>query len=151
MNDRFPRAAKYERWIRGNLMGPNVLWLLESLCSRVELRAGMRVMDLGCGKAVSSIFLAQEFGAQVWATDLWIAATENPKRIKEAGLEERVFAIHADARSPPYPEEFFDAIVSVDAYHYFGTTILPGERSSLPEAGRAARDRVSGLQARAAE
>jgi len=39
----------------------------------------MRVLDLGCGKALSSIFLAKEYGTQVWATDLWISATDNRK------------------------------------------------------------------------
>ena len=32
----------------------------------------------------------------------------------------RVYPIHADAHALPYAEGFFDAIVSVDAYHYFG-------------------------------
>ena len=124
MNPLFPRSANYEQLVPGNLMGPHVLWLMESLCTRTELASGMRVMDLGCGKAISSIFLAREFGVQVWATDLWIAATDNWKRIRHAGLEEQVFPIHAEARALPYPDEFFDAILSVDAYHYFGTDDL---------------------------
>jgi SAM-dependent methyltransferase len=121
MNPLFPRASRYEQLIAGNLMGPNVLWLLESLCARMELRPGMRVMDLGCGKAISSIFLAREFDVQVWATDLWIKAADNWNRIRAARLEDSVFPIHADAGALPYPDEFFDAIVSVDAFHYFGT------------------------------
>jgi cyclopropane fatty-acyl-phospholipid synthase-like methyltransferase len=124
MNARFPRSANYEELVAGNLMGPHVLWLMESLCARTELATGMRVMDLGCGKAISSIFLAREFGVQVWATDLWIAATDNWKRIRQAGVEEQVFPIHAEARALPYPDEFFDAILSIDAYHYFGTDDL---------------------------
>jgi SAM-dependent methyltransferase len=32
-----------------------------------------------------------------------------------------VFAIHSDARSLPYAEEFFDAIVSIDSFFYYGT------------------------------
>jgi cyclopropane fatty-acyl-phospholipid synthase-like methyltransferase len=31
-------------------------------------------MDLGCGKAITTIFLVQEFRLQVWATDLWVSA-----------------------------------------------------------------------------
>ena len=42
-------------------------------------------LDLGCGKGLSSIFLAREFGVEVWAADLWIKPTENYKRFIEAG------------------------------------------------------------------
>ena len=62
MNALFPRSANYRELVPGNLMGPHVLWLMESLCARTELATGTRVMDLGCGKAISSIFLAREFG-----------------------------------------------------------------------------------------
>ena len=84
----------------------------------------MRVLDMGCGKAISSIFLAKEYGVQVWANDLWIDATENWSRIQEADMGERVFPIHAEAHALPYADGFFDAIVSMDAYHYFGTDDL---------------------------
>lgn len=118
----FPRSASYDpTWLWANLMGPNVLWLAESLAGLLELRPGMRVLDLGCGRALSSIFLAKEFGVEVWATDLWIPADENAERIREAGIEDRVFPIHAEAHSLPYASEFFDVLVSLDAYHYFGT------------------------------
>ena len=61
----FPRSSSYDlEWVLENLMGPNVLWLAESLTSVMDLRPGMRVLDMGCGKAVSSIFLAKEFG--IW-------------------------------------------------------------------------------------
>ncbi len=125
MPPHFPRSEKYDAaWVEKNSMGPNTLWLMESLCERVELEPGMRVLDLGCGRAISSIFLAQEFDVQVWATDLWIHPSENWPRIRRAGLEDRVFPVYAEARSLPYAHGFFDAIVSVDAYHYFGTDDL---------------------------
>ena len=84
----------------------------------------MRVLDLGCGTAMTSIFLAKEFGAQVWATDLWIDATSNLTRIREAGVEDLVVPVHAEAHDLPFAQGFFDAIVSVDAYQYFGTADL---------------------------
>ena len=75
MTDLFPRSAAYdEDWVNENRMGPNVLGLAESVAERMTLEPGMRVMDLGCGKALSSVFLAREFGVEVWATDLWIQA-----------------------------------------------------------------------------
>jgi SAM-dependent methyltransferase len=121
----FPRASRYDpRWVIENQMGLNCLWLTEWLCEGLDLGADMRVLDLGCGKALSSVFLAKEYGVQVWATDLWIPATDNWNRIDHAGISSRVFPIHADARSLPYAEGFFDAIVCVDAYIYFGTDDL---------------------------
>ncbi len=121
----FPRSSTYDPdWVLQNLMGPNVLWLTEALSQVMNLKPGMRVLDMGCGTALSSIFLAKEFGVQVWATDLWISASDNWKRIQEAGLENQVFPIHAEAHTLPYAEGFFDAAVSLDAYHYFGTDDL---------------------------
>lgn len=122
---RFPRASKYDgRWIVDNLMGPHVLWLAEYLSEALELKPGMRILDLGCGKAISSIFLAKEFGVQVVAADLWIKPTENARRIEAAGAADRVTPVHAEAHALPFAHESFDAIVSFDAYQYFGTDDL---------------------------
>jgi cyclopropane fatty-acyl-phospholipid synthase-like methyltransferase len=124
LSDRFPRSSKYHpEWIHKNVTtgSGNTLWIAEWLTAAMALKPGMRVLDLGCGRAVSSIFLAREFSVQVWATDLWIAASENLLRIRDAGLQDQVFPLHADARALPFAGEFFDAILCIDAYPYFGT------------------------------
>ena len=119
---RFPRSDAYNpEWLRENPMGANPLWLTEWLCEKVELSPAMRVLDLGCGKAKSSVFLAREHGVQVFAADLWTTATENQKRLEDAGVADRVFPFHADSRQLPFAGESFDAIFCVDAYNYFGT------------------------------
>ncbi len=124
-SEKFPRSNKYEpEWILANQMGLNPLWLTEWLCEEIILTPGMRVLDLGCGKAVSSIFLAREYGVEVWAADLWIKPTENYARISQAGVADRVFPLYADARSLPFAEDYFDAILCTDAYIYFGTDDL---------------------------
>jgi SAM-dependent methyltransferase len=84
----------------------------------------MRVLDLGCGRGASSVFLHKEFGVQVWATDLWFSADERARRIRDAGVDDAVFAIHADARALPFAAGFFDAIVSIDSFVYYGTDDL---------------------------
>lgn len=119
----FPRSSAYDpNWIVASVSGgANPLWLAEWLAPALELRPNMHVLDLGCGRAASSIFLAREFGVRVWATDLWCSASENRQRIADAGLDRSVFAIHADARRLPFASEFFDAIVAIDSYPYFGT------------------------------
>ncbi len=121
----FPRSTNYDpEWVLDNMMGPNALWLTESLTECMDLSPGMRVLDMGCGRGLSSIFLAKEYGLQVWATDLWIDAGDNLGRIRDAGLEGSVFPIRAEAHALPFADGFFDAMVSVDAYHYFGTDDL---------------------------
>ena len=119
-NPRFPRSNVYDAdWVQANQMGPNALWLMEWLTEGLAIEPGMRVLDLGCGTAMTSIFLAREFGACVWATDLWIPASANHERIVAAGVEDLVVPIHADAHALPFADGFFDAIVSVDVYQIF--------------------------------
>ena len=72
-------------------MGPNALWLVDALAQLLPLEPGMRVLDLGCGTAITSIFLAREHGVQVFAADLWIEPSLNSPRIEEAGVSDRVF------------------------------------------------------------
>lgn len=122
LNSYFPRATSYDpEWVQQHSMGENVLFNLESLTQKIKLKPGMRVLDLGCGKAISSVFLAREFGVQVWAVDEAIPATENLERIREGQCEANVFPIQADARALPFAENYFDAVIVVDSYTYFGT------------------------------
>jgi cyclopropane fatty-acyl-phospholipid synthase-like methyltransferase len=124
--ERFPLSANYDiSWVIQNAMGPNVLWLLEDLAGAMQFEPGMRILDLGCGRAISSIFLAQQFDdLRIWAADLWIKPAENLLRIRDAGVIDRVFPISVEAHTLPFAEGFFDAIISVDAFHYFGTDDL---------------------------
>lgn len=119
----FPRSAKYHSdWITAGVSGgANPLWITEWLAEVLDLRPGMRVLDLGCGRAMSSIFLHREFGVQVWATDLWFDVSENSERIRDAHCADGVFPIHADARVLPFARDFFDAIISIDSFPYYGT------------------------------
>src|SRR5256886_4525869 len=126
VSERFPRSSKYHpEWIVASASSAaNALWVTEWLATALDLRPGMRLLDLGCGRAASSIFLHREFGVQVWATDLWFSAAENIQRIRDAGALDGVFPIHADARSLPFAPNFFDAIVCIDSYPYYGTDDL---------------------------
>ncbi|WP_439880261.1 SAM-dependent methyltransferase [Pontibacter sp. MBLB2868] len=118
----FPKAFQYDpEWVRKHSMGENVLFNLESLTKSLDLKPGMQVLDLGCGKAISSIFLAKEFGVKVWAVDPAVSASDNYQRIRREGCKEQVIPIEADARALPFAEEYFDAVIVVDSYTYFGT------------------------------
>lgn len=121
----FPRSAGYDpEWVLENQMGPNALWLVEWLCEGLAIEPGMRVLDLGCGKAMTSVFLARELGARVWAADLWMDPDNNWRRIVEAGCADLVCPVRAEAHALPFAAGFFDAVVSMDAWQYFGTDEL---------------------------
>ncbi|MCO5383400.1 MAG: hypothetical protein NHB15_16095 [Methanosarcina barkeri] len=54
------KSSKYDTYfVKENMMGP-----------------------LDCGRGITSIVLAKEYDVNVFATDLWIGATENYERIK---------------------------------------------------------------------
>jgi len=121
--ERYPRSSTYDpAWVVSLDMGPNPLWLLEDLSSDLDLRPGMRVLDLGSGRGATSVFLAREFGVQVVAADLWIPPDEATAVFSAANVADKVLAIRAEAHSLPFGAGTFDAIVSVDAFEYFGTS-----------------------------
>ncbi|MGN0595739.1 MAG: SAM-dependent methyltransferase [Ruminiclostridium sp.] len=115
------RSKNYENFFTGEyLMGPNSVKLMEELTSEMSLKQGMRVLDLGCGTGLTSLFVAREYGVQVYAYDLWVTAGENYKRIKKWGMEDRIIPIHGDANEMPFAEGYFDAVITADSYHYYG-------------------------------
>jgi len=115
------RAAFDEDWVRERADGQNPLVQIRALAEKMPLAAGMRVLDLGCGRAVTSIFLARECGARVWAVDRDVSPDDNLDSIRKARLEDLVFPLRADARELPFASGYFDAVIAVDSYSYFGT------------------------------
>ena len=94
---RFPRASDYHPdWVFGNNMGPNALWLMEWLTEAVPLQPESRVLDMGCGRGITSVFLAEQFGVKVVANDLWIKPGDNWERFVEAGCADSIIPIHAE-------------------------------------------------------
>lgn len=114
---------KYKKYFtKEYLMGPNSFRLLDELISRCPEDVNFdRTLDLGCGYALTSLFIANETDAKhVYAFDLWVPATENYTRITANGLADKIIPIHGDAMDMPFAQDYFDSIVSVDSYHYFG-------------------------------
>ncbi len=121
-DERYPLTLKYDPdWILANSIGSHCLWLQETLAKEMHIGPDQRVLDMGCGKAICSIFLAKEFGAQVWAADLKADVSENYGRICECGVENLVYPLRADARDLPFADNFFDAMVSINSLFFYAT------------------------------
>ena len=127
------KADKYKNlFTKEYLMGPNSVILLEEMLEKYPLEQGTLVLDLGCGKGLTSLFLAKEANVNVFATDLWISATENNLHFIEWEISDKVIPIHADANDLPFAEEYFDAVVSIDSFHYVATQPHFFEQKILP-------------------
>ena len=119
---KYPKSEKY----MGNdymkyIMGPNPLKLCEELLAEHRIPAGARVMDLGSGEGLTSAFLAKEYGFTVYAADLWSEPESHYPLFESFGLSrEQCIPVKADANDLPFEREFFDSVVCVDSYNYFG-------------------------------
>lgn len=103
------------------LMGPNSLRLLDELLEEypLEYTSDNLVLDLGCGSGVTSLFIANETGATVYANDLWIPEEANRERFAHWNMQDKLIPVHEDAANLHFDKEMFDALISIDSYHYF--------------------------------
>jgi SAM-dependent methyltransferase len=107
----------------GRCMAPGGLVLADAVGRHLDLQPGQSVLDLGCGRGQSSIFLAARYGVSVTSVDLWITADERRRAATAAGLAHRITPWQGDIRRGLPPETpQFDAIVCVQAFHTFGTS-----------------------------
>lgn len=131
---RYPRSQKYcTPELMALIMGPNPIKLEEELLENHHILPGSVVCDLGSGNGLTSIFLANEYGFKVYASDLWSEPDENAKFFASMGLgPEQIIPVKADAMALPFEKEFFDAVVCVDSYNYFGRDVNFLDEKLLP-------------------
>lgn len=60
------------------MMEPNSVRILEELFNKYSLQRASddKILDLGCGTGLTSLVIAKETGARVFANDLWVRAKE---------------------------------------------------------------------------
>ena len=104
-----------------DFMGPGGLYLTDYLGNLLDLRASDEVLDLGCGKGASSIYLAKTFGCRITAQDIWICEESNQKRFEDAGLADKIKATYQYFRAMKYQPNQFNKVFALNSYEYFGT------------------------------
>ncbi len=114
--------GSYKEYISAEtMMGPNSVRILAELLDKYPLQfvSDDRILDLGCGTGLTSLIIAKETGARVFANDLWISAEENGKRFAQWGVGEQITPVCEDAGNLHFEKKQFRAVISIDAYHYF--------------------------------
>lgn len=117
--DEYSRDQCYE-----DFFGGGGLYLAVQMLRTLRLKPDDIVLDLGCGKGATSIFLAKHCGVQVVALDLWTSAKFLNEKFSSQSYADRISAIQMDATQPlPFPENYFDAIFCMNSFNFYGGNV----------------------------
>src|SRR5579864_248072 len=117
-------ATLYESDLASMLLGdsfhPGGMRLTQRLGEILELRPGMRVLDVASGKGESAIFLARTFGCEVVGIDFGFEnVNQAAARGKDAKVSHLVSFRQGDAEKVAFPNASFDALICECAFCTF--------------------------------
>ena len=107
-----------------NSMGPNPIKLMEWNFRNFKVPTRSNILDLGSGKGLTSVYLANEFSANVIAFDKDVAPSIALKTMMACKPDVLPLPIQGDARKLPFAEAYFDLVIATDSFIYFGTDDL---------------------------
>lgn len=121
----YPELVEYTRdEIYEDCMGGGALYLAARMARMMRLRPGDLVLDLGCGKGATSIFLARHSVARVIAVDLWTDATFLDQKFSARGYRDRIVPLQLDVTGPlPFADQYFDAIFCMNSLSFYGGSV----------------------------
>jgi SAM-dependent methyltransferase len=121
----YPELDDYTRdEIFADAMGGGALFLAVRMARTMNLQPGEVVLDLGCGKGSTSVFLAKHFDVNVVAVDLWIPAAFLADRFSAEGYRHRIVPLHLDVTQDlPFAQGYFAAIFCMNSLSFYGGSI----------------------------
>jgi SAM-dependent methyltransferase len=118
------KYAITENQIYENSMGPNPIKLLQWNLDGILVPSGSLILDLGSGKGLTSVYLANELDADVIAYDKDIAPEKALETMLKCTPTRVPLPLKGDARDLPFAKSYFDFIIATDSLIYFGTDDL---------------------------
>jgi SAM-dependent methyltransferase len=104
-----------------DFFGGGGLYLVVRMLRLLNLHPGQVVLDLGCGKGESSLYMAKHCEVRVKALDLCTPAEFLARKFAERGVGELISALQLDATGPlPYAQKEFDAIFCMNSFNFYG-------------------------------
>jgi SAM-dependent methyltransferase len=111
-------VAHVERLVIGSDFGADgytTVGQADELARRLELRPGLRLLDLGCGRGWPGLYLAMRTRCQVVLADVPLDGLRSAKaRAVRERLGARCAVVAASGAHLPFAGESFDAIVHTD-------------------------------------
>jgi ubiquinone/menaquinone biosynthesis C-methylase UbiE len=106
-----------------------------ALLDAVEMRRGMRVLDVGSGSGFPIVDLSQRLGSscRVWGLDPWAAGLERVRHKLHTWGIDNVEIVEGFAEQMPFEDGFFDLVVSNN-----GTNNVDDEAATFAEIARVA-------------
>ncbi len=122
---RYPELDGYTRdELYEDCQGGGGLYLAVRMARTLRMKPGDIVLDLGCGKGPTSIFLAKHYGVKVIALDLWTSATFLERKFTARGYRDRIVPLNLDATQPlPFAENYFDSIFCMNSFNFYGGNV----------------------------
>ena len=144
-------ASLYESdWAKlllGDSFHPGGLSLTHRVGELLDLKPGLRLLDIASGPGTSAIYLAQQFGCEVVGIDFGAdTVTRANVSTAEAGLAHLVRFEQGDAERLPFDAQTFDAVLCECAFctfpnkptaaREFARVLRPGGRLGLSDLTR---------------
>lgn len=109
---------RYERVFGTTFVSTGGLETTKDFVGTLDLKSGMRVLDIGCGTGGSAFYMAREFDVHVLGVDLsenMLGVADEHKAGMSGRIQELVDFRLLDATKADFPENHFDVIYSRDA------------------------------------
>lgn len=116
------KSKKYDTpYYMSKIMGPNPIKLAEELLDGNLIPQGGVVCDLGSGQGLTSVFIAKEYGLLRVRNGFVERSRRKSTLFRRSRRSARSTAPRKSRRNfSAFDKGFFDAVVSLDSYNYFG-------------------------------
>lgn len=121
---KYPELKNYKKEDIWRDIGPGGLYLVSLLGKELQLKNNSLVLDLGCGMAESSIYLAENYNVYIIAVDLWNNPTKIAEKIEKRNCKNKIIPLKLDAsKNLPFAENYFDAIICINNLNFYATDL----------------------------
>ena len=108
------------RFLLGDSFHPGGLQMTGRLGRMLRLSPASRLLDVACGKGTTAVFLAKEFGCEVFGIDYGDQNVEAARSLAQSEhADTRVQFERSDAETLQFSDESFDAVICECAFCTF--------------------------------